>query len=78
MVCLILVPTLTSRRCSHTFWVLTSLHLFPFLLKMFFIILVVINYEDFASFATRWISTLTTISGHLKGIVSHKNIQFYS
>ena len=37
---LILGPTLTSRPCSHTFWVLTSLHL-PFLLKMFFVILVV-------------------------------------
>ena len=35
------------------------------------------NYEDFASFATRWFSTLTTISGHLKGIVSHKNNQYY-
>ena len=27
------------------------------------------NYEDFASFATRRISTLAMISGHLKGIV---------
>ena len=35
------------------------------------------NYEDFASFATRRFSTLTTISGHLKGIVSHKNTQYY-
>ena len=35
------------------------------------------NYEDFASFATHLISTLTTISGHLKGIVSHKNTQYY-
>ena len=25
----------------------------------------------------RRISTLTTISGHLKGIVSHKNTQYY-
>ena len=37
VVCLILGPTLTSQFCSHTFWVLTSLHLFPILLKMFFI-----------------------------------------
>ena len=29
------IPTLTSRPCSHIFWVLTSLHLL-FLLKMFF------------------------------------------
>ena len=35
------------------------------------------EYKDFASFATRRISTLTTISGHLKGIVSHKNTQYY-
>ena len=35
VVCLILGPTLTSRPCSHTFWVLMSLHLLPFLLKMF-------------------------------------------
>ena len=34
------------------------------------------NYEDFASFATRRFSTLTTISGHLKGIVSYKNTQY--
>ena len=33
--------------------------------------------SDFASFATLRFSTLTTISGHLKGIVSHKNIQYY-
>ena len=36
VVCLILGPTLTPRPCSHTFRVLTSLHL-PLLLKMFFI-----------------------------------------
>ena len=35
------------------------------------------EYEDFASFATRRISTLTKIFGHLKGIVSHKNTQYY-
>ena len=35
------------------------------------------NNNDFASFATRRLSTLTTISGHLKGIVSHKNTQYY-
>ena len=39
VVCLILGPTLTSQPCLLPFWVLTSLHL-PFLLKMFFIILV--------------------------------------
>ena len=33
--------------------------------------------EDFASFATRRISTLTKIFGYLKGIVSHKNTQYY-
>ena len=42
VVCLILGPMLASRPCSHTFWVLTSLHLLSFLLKMFFIILVFI------------------------------------
>ena len=35
------------------------------------------EYEDFASFATRWISTLTKISGHLKSIFSHKITQYY-
>ena len=37
---LILGPILASQPCSHAFWVLTSLHLLSFLLKMFFIILV--------------------------------------
>ena len=40
VVCLILGPMLASRPCSHAFWVLPSLHLLSFLLKMFFIILV--------------------------------------
>ena len=40
VVCLILVTMLASRPCSHAFWVLMSLHLISFLLKMFFIILV--------------------------------------
>ena len=31
-----LVPMLASQPCSRAFWVLTSLHLLPFLLKMFF------------------------------------------
>ena len=35
------------------------------------------EYEDFASFATCQFSTLTTISEHLKGIVSHRNTQYY-
>ena len=35
------------------------------------------EYEDFASFATRRISTLTKISRHLKGIFSHKITQYY-
>ena len=35
------------------------------------------NSEYFASFATRQFSTLTTISGHLKGNASHKNTQCY-
>ena len=39
MVCLILGPTLTSQPCLHTFWVLTSLYLLPFLLKMFFFLI---------------------------------------
>ena len=36
----ILGPMLASQPCLHAFWVLTSLHLLSFLLKMFFIILV--------------------------------------
>ena len=39
VVCLILGPMSASQPCSHPFWVLTSLHLLSFLLKMFFIIL---------------------------------------
>ena len=42
VVCLILSPMLASQPCSHAFGVLMSLHLLPFLLKMFFIILVFI------------------------------------
>ena len=34
------------------------------------------EYEDFASFATCWFSTLTKISGSPKGIVSYKNTQY--
>ena len=41
VVCLILGPMLASQPCLHAFWVLTSLHFLSFLLKMFFIILVV-------------------------------------
>ena len=40
VVCLILGPKLASQPCLLAFWVLTSLHLLSFLLKMFFIILV--------------------------------------
>ena len=36
VVCLILGPTSAYQPCSHAFWVLTSLHLLSFLLKMFF------------------------------------------
>ena len=36
VVCLILGRMLASQPCSHAFWVLTSLHLLSFLLKMFF------------------------------------------
>ena len=36
------------------------------------------EYEDFASFATRRISTLTKIFGHLKGIVSLKILNIIS
>ena len=32
--------------------------------------------EDFASFATRRFSTLTTIFGHLEGVGSHKNTRY--
>ena len=39
---LILGPMLVSKPCLLAFWVLTSLHLLSFLLKMFFIILVFI------------------------------------
>ena len=42
VVCLILGPMLASQPCLPAFWVLTSLHLLSFLLKMFFIILVFI------------------------------------
>ena len=41
VVCLILGPKLASQPCLLAFWVLTSLHLLSFLLKMFFIILVI-------------------------------------
>ena len=34
------------------------------------------EYDDFSSFATRRFSTLTKISGYLKGIVSYKNTQY--
>ena len=44
VVYLILGPTLTSRPCSHTFWILTSLHPLRFLLKILFIILVSIEF----------------------------------
>ena len=30
-----------------------------------------------SSLATHWFSTLTTVSGDLKAIVSHKNTQYY-
>ena len=38
--------------------------------------LIIIIYEDFASFATRRFSTLTTIFGHLEGVGSHKNTRY--
>ena len=34
---------------------------------------IIMNDEDFASFATRRFSTLSTIFGHLEGVGSHKN-----
>ena len=35
------------------------------------------NYdEDFASFATRQFSTLTTLFGHLEGVGSHTNTRY--
>ena len=36
VVCLSLGPMLASQPCLHAFWVLTSLHLLSFLLKMCF------------------------------------------
>ena len=39
VVCLLLGTTLTSQTCSHAFWVLMSLHLSPFLLKIFLLFL---------------------------------------
>ena len=39
VVCLILGPMLASQPCSHVLWVLTSLHLLSFLLKMFLLFL---------------------------------------
>ena len=47
VVCLILGPTLTSQPCLNAFWVLTSLHLPSFLLKMFLLFL-------FALFFSEW------------------------
>ena len=44
VVCLILCLMLASQPFSHAFWVLTSLHLLSFLLKMFFIILISIAF----------------------------------
>ena len=38
VVCLILGSTLTSQPCLHAFWVLMSLHLSPFILKMFLLL----------------------------------------
>ena len=35
------------------------------------------NNSEYEDFATRRISTLMNIFGHLKGIVSHKNTQYY-
>ena len=46
VVCLIVGPMLASQPCSHAFWVLTSLHLLSFLLKMLFIILVIVVIID--------------------------------
>ena len=45
----ILGPMLASQPCLHAFWVLTSLHLLSFLLKMFFIILVLLYITDYSS-----------------------------
>ena len=51
-------------------------HTIPFRLR-FAARVIIVNNEEFASFATRRISTLTNISGHLKGIVSYRNTQYY-
>ena len=34
------------------------------------------NEADFASFVTRWFSTLMTIFGHQDGIASHNNTRY--
>ena len=39
-------------------------------------IIYIYNYDDFASFATRRFSTLTTIFGHLEDVASHKNTRY--
>ena len=36
MVCLSFGPMLATQHCLHAFWVLTSLHLLSFLLRIFF------------------------------------------
>ena len=76
VVCLILGTTLTSQTCSHTFWVLTSLHL-PFLLKMFFIILLITNMMKILPvLLLAGGSTLKMISNCLEDVVSHKNTRY--
>ena len=45
----------SSQPCSHAFWVLTSLHLLSFLLKMFFIILVsIVFFLNDVNIFCRW------------------------
>ena len=56
VVCLILGPTLTSQPCLHAFWVLTSLHLPSFLLKMFLLFFYIYIYTIawIIPFDVRW------------------------
>ena len=54
VVCLILGLKLASQPCLLAFWVLTSLHLLSFLLKMFFIILVIYYNKKVSCFRMIW------------------------
>ena len=61
VVCLILGPMLTSQPCSHAFWVLTSLHLPSFLLKMFLLFLCTKSSTGNRIISTNYFQTHTTV-----------------